>query len=227
MSMSKRVIVFGGDGRPMPVEGLDPSKAKVRYIADSPTKAKGVADSIKSGGVDVVYLLARFISHKHEARIISAARRAKVPYIRTGPARSGKEADTKPRIRPVIASVPKVAEVEAPGGRRQRRGFQPKATTWPQFRDFTSQRAWIISLLATEPTLNSAEVEAIAAAQGVWQPPVDSAVGLARASALIQWWRRRKGYDMCRMQLGGTPPGGFPANYLPPELEHLREVLEG
>ena len=223
----KRVIVFGGDGRPMPVKGLDPTKVKVRYVADSPKRTKAVVASIKSGGVDAVYGLTRLISHKHEVDIIAASKRAGVPYIRTGPTRAGKEVDTPSRSRSVITSVPKVVEVEPVGGRRRRRGLDPAGVRWPKFKDFTSQRAWIVSLLATEPTLNSAEVEAIASAQGVWQPPVDSDVGLARASAMIQWWRRRRGYDMYRMQSGGAPPGGFPANYLPLELEHLREVLEG
>jgi hypothetical protein len=217
----KRAIVFGGDGRAMSVKGLDPTKTKVRYLPDTSGGVKSAVASMKGGGVDAVFGLTRFVSHKHEAKIVGVARRVGIPYIRSGPVRAGKTTDTKPKVKPVAAPAVKTPT------RRTRKGFDAKAATWPQSKDFTSQRAWIISLLGTDRTLNSAEVQAIAAVQGVWKPPVEPDVGLVRASALIQWWRRRMGYDMYRYKAGGTPPGGLPANYLPPEFEHLREVLEG
>lgn len=108
--------------------------------------------------------------------------------------------------------------------------FDPANPSIPQRMHYPTFKAWIFALHDMYRPLTTANVIEIMNVQGV---AIDKSTLVRQryVSSVVSQWRKSRGYDIRRpsgspLVTGNMPKGGIPANWLPPELEDLRELLE-
>lgn len=133
-----------------------------------------------------------------------------------------------PRGNPKWSAAPEggwPANWQAPQARKV---FDPHNQLWPVRGRFPSDDAWLVGLLDTDPSLNISQLLRFMEINRVL-PERNEAGKVEWLWAIIQRWRLKKGYGTfvgASELIQRLPPYDRPANWLPVDLEPLREIVE-